>query len=1158
MDTSRESDTTEAIELCATRCLYLKPIVRLTINVMLPEFKEAASPLSNEDILEQLKNAASPDHFSNLSVFKITQEFIQIDGETETKTLAKILLEKLHGSVIKVNGLEEDLSVQVTEAQIDFLFPQDPDLSPKATGGKENGRVEGAQNPPLSLHLEGLPCQWFLSTDSNDPDPSEDILRMVFERFGTVANVYIPMLDPCIEDVPEEGCEEAFLRSLKTFEAYVQYEDYEGFEKAVGSLRGMKLLFKGDDGKSVACNVKVTLDTTNHFSESAISQRRLERLQLLEQERTRKNEEEAERERKDKEGKCCEETQAATHDTKAQEQEKLEDTTHDTVHPRENEELWLDGTEEWEERKLVLAQRRVESMKLLTILLGKVQGEAVVALGLGLWTGSYGSRYVPQSLGALPLHPDSQDLTSFMYHNQKWKHTCLPLGYCESPSIFNRVKQMDLSNIETESTVLQDVDDILICSETEDRCNEDSVHMLTVLADKGYKMDKAKLQYYQKEVLYIGQMISKDGRHIAPKRAETIRKTPQPTTEYVLLDNFSKELLLNFELDKGRCQATGGKDVENRETTSEIILDDDLDWEKNSEWELPSEGNGLEDKEEAYEGDKEAEEEGGEDEKSRTYLSISSSVSSYDSMTDTSTEEMESYSPDKLWTETDNHKYDYNRGCLQVAMKNVYRQTENQAGRANWNAFRGSNYQDINVSVCYKKPKIYETDEFINYLLNYYEYPAYTRICLEHKSTESQSWWQRFVFNNGSGFQVNLINLYELSYTKVNMVHSVDQQTPRQKDNSNKSIVTRRSMKRFKNKFSNRSPKDFPTQCVQAKPKLASATQRPLQSTGIVPLKSCEDRQSKIDPSYQGPGLAHELMDVLEKISSDSEYFSEVLEDPDKRPKRLCKDDCRLGWNTVEMKNRIRNTRPRAGNILNSVKAKTHHPSVALNCFGLQFSDAYNELKSHCTCKRREQCKRPSGILQSEEQNSEYESTDDNEMDNGNIDMKMAHRTCLGGGDHYCFENGNQNPFSCLQKRTVRSQHLQRLGERSNNTQHKAKLKAPPHRCTATAHPFQINCRGARQSAIHHAYQQDVTASAPACKYCQRVEPFYDYCYGNCDCYDHSAENYVNKTEQLPFCPKSFNDYLGLEHYYYGSPRISQHKLKKKIKHKFIDNISEN
>ncbi|XP_069486341.1 uncharacterized protein [Ambystoma mexicanum] len=54
--------------------------------------------------------------------------------------------------------------------------------------------------------------------------------------------------------------------------------------------------------------------------------------------------------------------------------------------------------------------------------------------------------------------------------------------------------------------------------------------MLTVLADKGYKVDNAKLQYCQKEVLYTGQTISQNGQQITPQRPETIAKTPKPMT----------------------------------------------------------------------------------------------------------------------------------------------------------------------------------------------------------------------------------------------------------------------------------------------------------------------------------------------------------------------------------------------------------------------------------------------------------------------------------------------------------------------------------------------------------------------------------------------------------------------------------------------------
>ncbi|XP_037263784.1 A-kinase anchor protein 17B isoform X2 [Falco rusticolus] len=57
-----------------------------------------------------------------------------------------------------------------------------------------------------------------------------------------------------------------------------------------------------------------------------------------------------------------------------------------------------------------------------------------------------------------------------------------------------------------------------------------------------------------------------------------------------------------------------------------------------------------------------------------------------------------------------------------------------------------------------KKPKVYETDEFIHYLLNYYQTPRYARVCLEPKSTVNKSWWKRVVSDDDSGFDICLSN----------------------------------------------------------------------------------------------------------------------------------------------------------------------------------------------------------------------------------------------------------------------------------------------------------------------------------------------------------------------------------------------------------------
>ncbi|NXX91823.1 AK17B protein, partial [Centropus bengalensis] len=56
----------------------------------------------------------------------------------------------------------------------------------------------------------------------------------------------------------------------------------------------------------------------------------------------------------------------------------------------------------------------------------------------------------------------------------------------------------------------------------------------------------------------------------------------------------------------------------------------------------------------------------------------------------------------------------------------------------------------------WKKQKVYETDEFIHYLLNYYQTPHYARACFEPDPTVNQCWWKRVVADGESGFDVRL------------------------------------------------------------------------------------------------------------------------------------------------------------------------------------------------------------------------------------------------------------------------------------------------------------------------------------------------------------------------------------------------------------------
>lgn len=111
---------------------------------------------------------------------------------------------------------------------------------------------------------------------------------MVFECFGNIKIVDIPMLDPYREAMTGESFG-SFSYCLEMFEAFIQYQESTDFIKAMESLRGMKLMLKGEDGKALACKEQVLFDTTKHFSEGALKRRDQESLKLQEVEEERKN-----------------------------------------------------------------------------------------------------------------------------------------------------------------------------------------------------------------------------------------------------------------------------------------------------------------------------------------------------------------------------------------------------------------------------------------------------------------------------------------------------------------------------------------------------------------------------------------------------------------------------------------------------------------------------------------------------------------------------------------------------------------------------------------------------------------------------------------------------------------------------------------------------
>ncbi|XP_006003933.1 A-kinase anchor protein 17B [Latimeria chalumnae] len=740
MATAIVYDTSEAVELSACHCLYLKPIAKLVINVMLPEFKEPTKSISNWEVMDKLKNMVYPDQFTTLRVSKSTMDFIRFEGEVETKTLVQTITAKLHGKTLKLNGFKDIMNIVANEAQIDFPTQEDWESFFNKTG--EN--VDTPEEKPNTIHLEGLPCKWFVYKETTGDKPSEELVRQVFETFGKIRNIDVPMLDPYREDMTGKNFNIFNFGGVHTFEAFIQYQEYADFVNAMQAMKGMKLMYKGDDGKALACTIKVTFDTTKHLSDASVERRHFERLKLQELEQQRKEEkrrekeeEEAIRKKKYDEGKAKEKKRKEKQKRREQRQKEREEKRCLKRLQKINsqEEQWQQISE-WEQRKLLLAHRRVESFRLLTVLLNSVKN-------------------------------------------------CLQLK-----------------------------------SQNEHKTEEDS------------QPGEAKVPWLPT-------------RELSDVKKQKIERTNDLVTEAV---------------DNCKCQ--------NIKVEAKIP---EVQW-----------------KDTVFE------------------ESASAFASAYNPFKASMTGCIKKEQNDNFFTITDKDKHDYDFRSLQITINQDYNAIKSST-KKDHRLFNTCHSRKLTNSVSGRKQKVYETDEFINYLLNHYESPRYARICQSSKDPEHIYGWQRVVSDNGNGFQIDLKNKYGQHFTEVRIVQNggsnddrnfdgcrwkitIKEMEPRQRDSKSES---KNQAELHKKKFQlqwNRSilhsdcyEKEWYTLGANTHRNTYASSTKTLNQSEYEHGTSQENFSSQLwklkEPVHKPACSTFELKDLLEEISSDSEYFNEERED---------------------------------------------------------------------------------------------------------------------------------------------------------------------------------------------------------------------------------------------------------------------------------------
>jgi hypothetical protein len=86
-------------------------------------------------------------------------------------------------------------------------------------------------------------------------------------------------------------------------------------------------------------------------------------------------------------------------------------------------------------------------------------------------------------------------------------------GFRDSPHLFGLALTQDLAEWQyPQATLLQYVDDLLLCAPNEPVMSRATESLLNFLADRGHKISKEKSQLCQSRVTYLGLVLEKEMR----------------------------------------------------------------------------------------------------------------------------------------------------------------------------------------------------------------------------------------------------------------------------------------------------------------------------------------------------------------------------------------------------------------------------------------------------------------------------------------------------------------------------------------------------------------------------------------------------------------------------------------------------------------------
>ena len=127
----------------------------------------------------------------------------------------------------------------------------------------------------------------------------------------------------------------------------------------------------------------------------------------------------------------------------------------------------------------------------------------------------------------VPIAEEDRGKTAFSTKYGQYEFTRMPFGLCSAPATFQRLMNIVLRNENWKKCVIY-LDDVLIFGKTVEEHNERLDLVLRRIKEAGLKLSPEKCTFLQKEVKYLGHVVTPDGVATDPDKIASIKNWKIP------------------------------------------------------------------------------------------------------------------------------------------------------------------------------------------------------------------------------------------------------------------------------------------------------------------------------------------------------------------------------------------------------------------------------------------------------------------------------------------------------------------------------------------------------------------------------------------------------------------------------------------------------